>query len=363
MEGKLTVRKWLYAFSIILLAIIFANLGATTSFINTIISALMPFIIGVIIAYVLYLPERKIEKRLGKCKKDGFVNKHKRTLAIIIVYVVVGIVLYAFINIISPIISNSVGEFVKNVPDYYKTIEESEVLDNEIGEYILDQLNKVDLVSIFDFDTVIKYVKSTIGIAKEVFNIFVSIIVSIYLLAGRKEILAFWNKQAKANLSKERYLKVCKYTKEVNTVLANYLSGQILDSILVGILATIVLSILHVKYAVLLGIIIGFSNLIPFFGAIFGIGFALIIIALTGGIKVLLIAGISILVLQQLDANIINPKITSTQVDVSPLLTIVSITIGGAIFSVLGMFLAVPVVAIIKMIMEDVANDKLKEKA
>ena len=359
MEEKLGARKWLYLFSIVAFAIIFANLGVATSFINTIISALMPFIIGVILAYVLYLPERNLEKLLGKTKKDNFFKKHKRTVSIIIVYVVLFLVIYGFGKIISPVISDSVGEFVNNVPNYYDKLEESEILDNEIGEYIVDQIGKIDLSSVLSLDNIFKYIKSTIGVAKEIFNIFVSIIVSIYLLAGRREILGFWNKQAKAHLSKDRYNKVCKYTRAINSVLANYLSGQILDSIVVGILATIALSILHVKYAVLLGIIIGISNLIPFFGAIFGIGFALIIIALTGGVKTVLIAGAIVLVLQQLDANIINPKITSSQVDISPLLTIVSITIGGAIFGVLGMFLAVPVTAILKMVMEDNANEKL----
>ncbi len=362
MEEKLGIKKWLYVFSIITLAIIFANLGATTSFISTIVSALMPFIVGVILAYVLYLPERKIEKLMSRTKKDGFVHKHKRVLSIVIIYAIVAFVLYGFIHIISPVISDSVGEFVKNAPSYYNQLEDSELLNNEIGDYLIEQLNNIDITSIFNLDTILKYVKSTIGIAKEIFNIFVSIIVSIYLLSGRKEILAFWNKQAKANLSKERYLKVCKYTKEINNVLASYLSGQILDSIVVGILATIALSVLNVKYAILLGIIIGVSNLIPFFGAIFGIGFALIIIALTGGIKTVLIAGIIVLALQQIDANIINPKITSARVDINPLVTIVSITIGGAIFGVLGMFLAVPIAAIIKMIMEDSANEKLKVK-
>ncbi len=362
MEEKLGVKKWLFAFSVVAFAIIFANLGVATSFINTIISALMPFIVGVILAYVLYLPERNIEKVLSKTKKDGFFNKHKRVLSIIMIYVVVALVVYGFIKIISPVVSDSVGEFVKNVPDYYNKLEDIEILNNEIGDYLVDQLNKIDISSILSIDNIFMYIKSTIGVAKEIFSVFVAIIVSIYLLSGRREILAFWNKQAKAHLSKDKYSKVCKYTKEINNVLANYLSGQILDSIVVGILATIALSILDVKYAVLLGMIIGISNLIPFFGAIFGIGFALVIIALTGGIKTVLIAGVIVLVLQQVDANIINPKITSSQVDISPLLTIVSITLGGAIFGVLGMFLAVPVTAIIKMIMEDSANEKLKVK-
>lgn len=360
MDDKLTIKKWLYGFSIIFMAIIFANLGVSTSAINTILSAVSPFIIGIILAYVLYLPERKIEALLRK--KNGFVKKHNRTLAIVIVYILAGLVIFGAVKVISPVISDSVGEFAKNVPSYYKQLEDSELLNNEIGDYIIEQVSKFDVSSVFNIDTIFSYVKSTIGIAKEIFNIFVSIIVSIYLLSGRTALLAFWKKQAKAHLSKSRYLKVCKYTTEVNNVLASYLSGQILDSIVVGILATIALLILKAKYAVLLGIIIGCSNLIPFFGAIFGIGFALIIIALTGGIKSVLITGLVVLILQQIDANIINPKITSSQVDISPLVTIVSITIGGAIFGVLGMFLAAPVAAILKMILEDSANDKLKAK-
>ena len=294
-------------------------------------------------------------------KKQGFVHNHCRTISIFIVYIIFGLLVFGAFKIITPVISNSVGEFVKNVPIYYKSLEDNELFNNEVGDYIIEQISNIDVSKYLNIDSLFSYVKSTIGIAKEIFNIFVSIIVSIYLLSGRTTILAFWNKQAKAHLSKERYKKVCKYTKEVNTILASYLSGQILDSIVVGILATIALSILKVKYSVLLGIIIGFSNLIPFFGAIFGIGFALIIITLTGGIKSVLIVGAVVLILQQLDANIINPKITSLRVDISPLTTIIAITIGGALFGVLGMFLAVPVAAILKLILEDNANEKLKK--
>lgn len=119
--------------------------------------------------------------------------------------------------------------------------------------------------------------------------------------------------------------------------------------------------ILKVKYAVLLGVIIGLFNLIPYFGAIFAVVVAALITILTGGFKQAIIVLIVMVVIQQIDANIINPKITSSKLNVSPLLVVFSVTIGGAYFGVIGMFLAVPVAVLIKLMVDDYITNKNKQ--
>ena len=108
-----------------------------------------------------------------------------------------------------------------------------------------------------------------------------------------------------------------------------------------------------VKYAILLGVMIGLFNLIPYFGAIIGVGIALIITLLTGGFTQAIWTGIVVIILQQVDANIINPKIVGNSLTVSPLLVIFSVTVGGAYFGFVGMLLAVPVAAVIKIVAGD----------
>ena len=203
MQTKMTFKTWLYLFSILTLAFIFANLGIKTDIIHTIFSASMPFIIGTIIAYILYLPAHKIEKYLAKFPKNNFLHLKKRILSIISVYILLFLIIYLFVKIISPVISESISEFIKNVPYYYQKLESVKIFDNELGIYLIEKLKNIDISKFLNFEVIFKYIKNTVGIAKEIFSIVVSLIFSVYLLLGRNQLLMFWDKQAKANLKEK----------------------------------------------------------------------------------------------------------------------------------------------------------------
>ena len=132
-----------------------------------------------------------------------------------------------------------------------------------------------------------------------------------------------------------------------------FLASQLLDAIVVGILTSIAMSLMNVKYAILLGVIIGLFNMIPYFGAIIAVTIAIIITLFTGGLPQAIWLAVVIIILQQIDANIINPKIVGESLKISPILVMFSVTVGGAYFGVLGMFLAVPIIAVIKILLID----------
>ena len=123
-------------------------------------------------------------------------------------------------------------------------------------------------------------------------------------------------------------------------------------------MVTIAMSIIGVKYAVLLGFLIGLFNIIPYFGAIIAVGISILITVITGGLSQAIIMAIVVIILQQIDSNIINPKIIGNSLEISPLIVIFAVTIGGAYFGVLGMFLAVPVAAVLKIVINDWVNYK-----
>ena len=152
------------------------------------------------------------------------------------------------------------------------------------------------------------------------------------------------------------------YVHHSNQIFCKFLSSQIIDAIIVGILATIVMSILKVKYAFLLGFMIGLFNIIPYFGAIVAVIISALITLITGGLAQAIWMIVCVTILQQIDANIINPKIVGNSLEISPLLIIFSVTIGGAYFGVLGMFLAVPVAAVLKILINDYIDYKNKKK-
>ena len=195
-----------------------------------------------------------------------------------------------------------------------------------------------------------------------IFDAFIAIIVSIYILLQRSQIVGFLSRLTNAIFKEDTYLKIKKYFIKGNTVFFKFLTSQVLDAILVGILVSIAMSILGVKYSVLLGFMIGLFNLIPYFGAIVAVIIAVLITILTGGFGKALLMAIVVIILQQIDANIINPKIVGDSLEISQLLVIFAVTIGGAYFGILGMFLAVPVVAILKLIIDDFIDEKTSQK-
>ena len=143
------------------------------------------------------------------------------------------------------------------------------------------------------------------------------------------------------------------YFRKTNEIFYKFISSQVLDAVVVGTIISIALVMMKVKYGILLGLMIGLLNIIPYFGAIVGVIIAVIITIFTGGIGQALAMTIVVVILQQIDANIINPKIVGNSLKLSPILIIFAVTVGGAYFGILGMFLAVPVIAILKILILD----------
>jgi len=203
----------------------------------------------------------------------------------------------------------------------------------------------------------LQYAQNILNVFSSIFDVFVSLVVSVYVLLQRKEIMSFLNKLAKRVFNKKAYNHIDKYFGQVNEMFFKFVGSQVIDAFIVGILTTIAMSIIGVKYAPLLGFMIGLFNLIPYIGAIVAVAIAILITFITGGWLQALIMAIVVVVLQQIDANIINPRIIGNSLEISPLLVIFSVTVGGAYFGMIGMFLAVPVAAVIKLILEDFVNN------
>lgn len=362
------IQKWLYWFTFAVAVItVYKTLDNFTAIGDTLkglLSLLMPFIMGILIAYILYIPCKKIEGWIRKSKWK-VLQKLSRALSILIVYLVVLLLIIILINCILPPVITSIKDLASNLPSYYSTLTTT---INELPEdSVFVKLNVKELiakVSSIDFgqyltpEYVMQYLKGVMSIATGVFDVFVTIIISIYTLAERDRIVKFFKRLSSAIFGNHRYSVMAKYFTRSNEIFFNFISGQLIDAILVGIMTSIAMSILQIKYAVLLGFLIGLFNLIPFFGAIIAVGIAIFITLCTGGVSKAIWLAVVVIILQQLDANIINPKIISDKLKISPILVILSVTIAGSYFGVLGMFLAVPVVAIIKLLINDYIDYK-----
>lgn len=370
-------KKWLFWFSFAVASIAVYKTVDSVSLIFAEIAKffeiIAPYVMAGLAAYILYIPCRGTEKFLKK-RKCKFIQKHARGISVIIVYVLVALFITLSINLILPAVSESITDLANNIPNYYNSamnfvnnLDEDSILAKiQIGDY-LSKIPKMKLedqiVKIVNVDSIISSLKGIVGTTSLIFDAFVIFIVSIYLLLERSEIKAFLAKVAEALFDKKTNRTIARYYNKTNNIFFSFITSQILDAFIVGTIITLVMTWMGIKYATLLGFVIGLFNVIPYFGAIVAVSISFIITIFTGGIGQALWLGVIITSLQQIDANIINPRILGTTLNLSPILVISSVTIGGAYFGILGMFLGVPVTAFIKVVIEEYLDTKLAKKA
>ena len=365
-------KKWLYWFmlgvAIILVYKALDNFTDIMEVVNKFFEIVTPFLSGIFIAYLIYMPCRKFEATFKK-SKIKCISKKARALSIITVYIIVVLIIIILINFILPVVLESVIDLINHIPAYYEIIMEKynslpqdSVLKGQIINEAIKNLQELDIKQYLRFDKIIEYVVSAINAVTSILSVFVAIIVSVYILSGRDKILNFLKKVAEAIFKEKTYKNLDKYFNDSNEIFFKFIASQFLDATIVGILVTIALTIMKVKYAPLLGFFIGTFNMIPYIGAIIAVALSAIITLITGGLSQAIWMLIVTIILQQIDANILNPKIIGQSLKISPLLVIFAVTVGGAYFGILGMFLAVPVIAVIRIIVEDYVDYKIAIK-
>ncbi|MBP3596912.1 MAG: AI-2E family transporter [Clostridia bacterium] len=365
-------KRWIGFFTFcVMLIIIYKtldNFSDIFKWIGNFSNIIMPFILAVIIAYVFYIPCKKIEDIYGKSKLK-FIAKKRRGLSTLTIYILAAIFIFFVIRFVFPTLATSISELATNLPGYYNRAieyfsnlpEDSTLKRLNIADMVL-KIQEIDItdkiVEFLNFDNISQYIKGVMDFTGIIFDAFVTIVVSIYLILERGDIKSFLSHLSKAVFSKEFNEKISVYYKKTNTIFFSFISSQVIDAILIGLIASIAMSILNVKYAILLGFLIGIFNIIPYFGAIVGVVIAIIITIFTGGIIKAIWMAITVIILQQIDANIINPRILGNSLHLSPILVIFSVTLLGSYFGILGMFLAVPIAAMIKILLLDFIKEK-----
>ena len=365
---KKRISWLLIALTVVIVYKMLDNFSNVTEWFGTFFRILKPFLAGLLISYILFMPCKKIEGILEK-SKFKFVKKKARGLSVITTYIIFGLIVIIIINCIFPVLKESVVELVGNIPGYYETLvnkykelPEDSVLKSDVIKDKMTELSNIDMKQFLSINNekIIEYVKNIINIFSGIFDVFVSIIVSVYILLQRTTIMKFLRRFARALFKKNTYEAVNKYFTKANEVFFTFISSQLLDAVIVGILTTIAMLIIKVKYAPLIGFTIGLFNMIPYIGAIVAVGIGILITFITGGLGKAIAMAIVVIILQQIDANIINPKIIGVSLEVSPLLVIFSVTVGGAYFGIMGMFLGVPIAVVIKTILNDWIENKNK---
>ncbi len=369
-------KRWLFWFSLAVAVIFiyksFGTLGEVFSWIGKLWKILIPIIIAFSIAYFLSRPVGFFERQFDKIKspKLRFFKKHGRAFSIAIVYILFIGVLVLLCYAIIPALINGIVALWGNSSAYFETAkgfiarltDEYPMLGGiDLSERLLDWANNA--ISSFDVSTLAGTIESVTGVGSTLVNVILSIFISIYMIGEREEIKAAVRRACTLFMKPKTIDAVAHYLHRADEVVYTYFTAQLLDCVIVSVCAIIALAILRVPSPLVLGFIFGMMNIIPDFGPIIGGVCVVFVILVTSGFMPALWSAIVLLVLQQIDANIVNPKILGNSLDMSSFWVLVAITVGGGLFGFTGMLLGVPAAAVLRMIYRDLLERRRQKAA
>lgn len=368
-ELKKYLGLFLLSVAVIIVYKTFDNLGAIFDYIGSFIGLLTPFLIGGVIAFILSTPCRKVENWI-KHSQVAFLKKYRRGFAIMFVYLALGIILGFIMVIIIPQLFDSIKMFVQQIPSMGEALNQwilSLPFMNDssfdFGKLLNENYLTVERFSrMLDLENIDKYARSVVNVGSTLFDVFMGIIISIYMLGDRRKIKRSFMRFCRAYMPKKHISRIAAYGKTIADFIKRYLFCQVLDSCIMFVLCLIALSIMRTQYASVIALMVGAFNLIPYFGAIIAVFISALITLVTGGFMNAVILVIVLIVIQQLDANLVQPRLVASSLAIRPLLVIFGVVIGGGLFGVIGMFVGVPVVALASNIITDLVDKKNQEK-
>ena len=365
-----------YSFIVACAVIVFylgiSQMGIVLGKISGAIVILQPFIIGFSIAYILNFILKFFERIIFSfefMKKLELKHNSKRAIGLIVTYLASFFVCYLFIKFVLPQLIDSVVGLINDIPMYInetsKFIDET-LLKLNIDKQYLDLIN--DNFNRF-IDYTIKFVTNLLpvigtlltSVASKIWNIVLGLIISIYLLSDKERFCALSKKITYALFPKKVAEKTMEITHRSNSTFGKFLVGKILDSTIIGILTFIILAICKMPYAILISVIVGITNIIPFFGPFIGAIPSFIIILFVSPVKALWFLVI-ILIIQQLDGNVIGPKILGDSIGISAFWILFSILVAGKFLGLVGMIIGGPLFAVVYSLIKEVVEGNLKKK-
>lgn len=366
----LVSNMWYIVALVAIIAIIFlmiANWGVVLAVIGKFLTILMPFILGFFFACFINPLVKRVYSLLNQMK-PGKGAKIKKAFSVIISYVVVIGVITVLLIYIIPQIKASIGELGNTIQDGYQyMITHQKELNEKIPfiglgggiEYIKEFAYKKIMSNGSEILPYVYHVSSSLLTTS--YNVLMGLVISIYIILDMKKLKRSARKVVYALSPKKKEQEVWQTMKQCSHIFNGFLIGKMIDSLIIGILCLIAMSILKLPYALLLSLIVCITNMIPYFGPIIG-AIPGVMIYLFIDIRYAFIFALMILILQQFDGLYLGPKILGDQTGIKPLWVIFGITVGGAYFGVMGMFLGVPVVAVIMYLLQLFLDKKLKKK-
>ena len=362
----------LFAAAVIVIYSLITNFTSLGGVIKGIVSILTPLLLGVLLSLILGTPMRLFEKlfaflnRKSKLKKK-LPEKAITMISLILTYLLaIGVISFVFIILI-PAIKDSVGEITVAVKDMYPKVSEF-IRDQGIKMPSFEKISQyVNLGTIWQSLTsnagtiVDPVINSVNGIITLLANLVTMIIFSVYILANKKKLQRQSEKLVQAYFKEERAAKINYVIKLITKTFSNFFSGQCLEAIILGTIFFIVMSIFRFPYAPIISVVIGVTAFIPYVGAFIGCIVGVILILLISPMRALIFA-IMFLIIQQLENNIIYPRVVGTSVGLPAMWTFAALIVGGAVYGVVGMLVFIPITSVLHTLLKNDVNERLEKK-
>lgn len=334
------------------------NFADVRTFFERLFDVIFPCIAGVGIALVLLLPAKKLENALKKTPVK-YVQSKARAISVSILYVLILLLVILETAFVVPRLYGSLCELAKKIPEYTRTADNYFSSNRFFSEISTRKIVDAGISEYLSLRKTAEYLKLLKGFTGSVATIFISIVISFYLLVCREEIV---NKlrEMKQILFGKRFRKVTWYVKKTIRLFCSYFTGLAADAFTVGTLTSLGLWILGVEYPLVIGTVVGIGNLIPVFGCIAATVFAAVVTVSSGGFLSLVTMLSFVLTVYVVDGYFIQPLIVGKSTGVKPLVSLAAVTVLGKLFGVAGMFLAVPLCAVLKMLLKDFLTAKEK---
>lgn len=345
-------------FSYILIRFI-DNYESILGIFRVLLSLLTPFVIAFILAYVLSPVINLLEKKLSI----------KRGFSLLITYGVIILLLVASLVFTAPTLFTSLVDLVNDIPVFAAKTQTfilnlAKHLENVDRATLQDLWNQIVAVMPDIGNLLIgsmgEIFATTFSVSKFIVHCVLAFIICFYLLLQKESFISFSKKVVYVSLGKRVGNLVLDVGKTLNINIGKYFSGKIFDSFIVGVISAIGLYFIKSEYALLFGTLIGFMNMIPYFGPVIGMT-PVVIVNLFSDPTVALMSLIWLLIVQQIEVAFIEPKIVGGQLGLSPFLTILAVTVGGGFFGLPGMILSVPIMGVIKTYFSEFIDYKYKK--
>lgn len=334
------------------------------SFIGTLFDIISPFIVGFVLAFILNIPMKFFIKKLP-IKND----KTKKLVAAILSMLLVVFIVFILIMVILPQIIENIRLLIDNLPANLQQIE-------EWLNYLLSQIHVSSEVAlkIEEFqqnigNTILTKITSWVpGIAlgvkhfsSSVINVFMGVIMAVYMLLSKDTLMRQARKLGQAIFNEQQMKNIIEVIHLTSKTFENFLAGQLTESVIIGVLCYIGCLILDIPYASIAALVIGMTNIIPYFGPIIGAAISSILILFVSPIKALIFLIFSTL-LQQFESNLIYPHVVGSSVGLSALWVLFAVSAGGGLFGIPGMIFGLPTFSVIYELIRRWTNQRIKEK-